>query len=278
MRQRRGQVGGLPGQQQGLRQQGLAVGRQPPRREEGPFRWAQEGSDGGLGLDTRHWELLRIQLPPSFKHYRVRVGTWWREQALGAIRVGALWIADALVRAKAWRLRAKLGGVLLVDNQEGALVAPAVTQSHPRPLEEEGGGGLDRPLAATGSQTAAVLQAEHLSAQPRVLVPQRQELTFPHQVAELPLLSGPLGGLVVLEPLVSVLGVLLLVGGHLPLAARPNQAAAGAKVEETLSQERVARHRVGDPWIWFHEGLGWTRGGGGDEQGSRFGATRPPQR
>lgn len=157
-------------------------------------------------------------------------------------------------------------------------MVPAVTHRHRRPLEKEGGGRVDRPLATTGSQTAAVLQAEHLSPQPRVLVAQRQKPTFSHQVVELPLLSRPLGGLVILEPFVTVLGVFLVVGGHFPLAARDaTHAAAGAQVEETLSQERVARQRVGDPLIWFNEAFSWEGGGGGQVQGRRLGATRPPR-
>lgn len=270
--------------------QGSSRGRQPSlgqrRREEGPVRRAQERSDGGVGVDTRHWIVLRIQPPPSIKHGRVRVdvGPWrrWREGALGAAHVGILWITAAFARAKTWKLRAERVGVVLAHSQDGALVAPVVTH-HPRPLEEEGGGSQsrDRALAPTCAQTAAVLQAEHMSAQPRVLVAQRQQLTFPHQVAEPPLLPGPLGGLVVLEPLIPVLGVLLVVGGHLPLAARDAaQAAAGAQTEETLSHEWVARHRVGDrgdPWIRFDEALSWEGGGGGHVQSSRLGATRPPR-
>lgn len=94
-----------------------------------------------------------------------------------------------------------------------------------------------RRLALSSAQAAVVLQAEHLSPQPCVLVTQGHQLTVLHQVLEPPFLPGPLGGLVVLESLTPVDGIFLVVRGHLSLAARTRGvAAACAQTKETSSQ------------------------------------------
>lgn len=100
-----------------------------------------------------------------------------------------------------------------------------------------------------------VLHAEHLSSQPSVLVAESQQLTLQHQVAQPPLLSGPLGRLVVLGPLVPVAGVLLVGGDHLPLAARNRAArlaAVSPETNETSSQQRGPGHREEEAGVRLH--------------------------